>query len=174
VNPNQLFLWEKFTTKPYFSAGQFKRVDEIATPCPAFSVIASNDLLEKITEALKTILKIMQQEATELAANPKNTIELITKEYKLSLADTTEWFNTPKWSTSPQADLSALDFVTIILNELELTDKRALLKDFIIRCRSREAQCSSRQNRKNIGLKIFIFDLISVYDHFFCQFLTIL
>ena len=130
VNPNQLFLWEKFTTKPYVSAGQFKIVDEIATPWPAFSVIASNDLLKKNTEALKTILKIVQQEATELAANPKNTIELIANEYKLSLADTKEWFNTLKWSTSTQADLSALDFVAIILDELELTDKRALLKDF--------------------------------------------
>ena len=130
VNPNQLFLWEKFTTKPCITAGQFKRVDEIATPWPAFSIIASNDLLENHEKALKTVLKIVQQEAKKLAANPKNTIELIAKEYHLPLADSKEWFSTLKWSTSTQADLSALDFVAIILDELGLTEKRALLKDF--------------------------------------------
>jgi len=128
--PDQLFLWEKFTTKPHVTSGQFKRVDEIATPWPAFSVIASNDLLKNNLEALRTVLKIVQREAAELAADEGNTIELIAKEYKLPLADTTEWFSTLKWSTSTQADLSALDFVAIILDELGLTEKRALLKDF--------------------------------------------
>ena len=129
-NPDQLFLWEKFTTKPYVTSGKFKRVDEIATPWPAFSVVASNNLLENNVEALKTVLEIVQQEARELAADKDNTIELIAKEYDLQLADTKEWFSTLKWSTSTQAELSALDFVAIILDELGLTEKRALLEDF--------------------------------------------
>jgi ABC-type nitrate/sulfonate/bicarbonate transport system substrate-binding protein len=128
--PNQLFLWEKFTTKPYVTSGKLKRVGEIATPWPAFSVVASNKLLENNVEELKTVLEIVQQEAIELAEDKEHTIELIAKEYNLQPEDTKEWFSSLRWSSSTRAELSALDFVAIILEELGLTEQRALLKDF--------------------------------------------
>jgi len=37
-----IFLWEVFTTKPYFDSGALKLIGEVSTPWPAFSIIASN------------------------------------------------------------------------------------------------------------------------------------
>lgn len=130
IEPEQLFMWEKFTTKPYVASGKFIRVDEIATPWPAFSVVASENLLQTKEEALKKVLDIVQNEAKLLASKPEQTVRLIAEDYKLQIEDAKEWFKTLKWSTSTQAELSALDFVAIILDELGLTEKRALLKDF--------------------------------------------
>lgn len=37
-----IFLWEVFTTKPYFDSGDLKYIGEISTPWPAFSIISSS------------------------------------------------------------------------------------------------------------------------------------
>jgi hypothetical protein len=38
-----IFLWEVFTTKPFFDSGDLKYIDEVSTPWPAFSIIASRN-----------------------------------------------------------------------------------------------------------------------------------
>ena len=37
-----LFMWEKFTTKPLVDSGEWSRVAEVPTPWPCFSVAASD------------------------------------------------------------------------------------------------------------------------------------
>lgn len=130
TNPDQLFLWEKFTTKPYVSAGDFIRIDEISTPWPAFSVVASNQFLTEQEDTVMKVLDIVQNEARLLKLGGEKTVELIAQRYALEQEDAKEWFRTIRWSENTQAELSALDFVAIILDELGLTEKRALLKDF--------------------------------------------
>lgn len=41
-NDIDIFLWEVFTTKPYFDSGVLKYIGEVSTPWPAFSIVASN------------------------------------------------------------------------------------------------------------------------------------
>src|SRR5690606_21010213 len=43
-NP-EIFLWEKYTTKPWVDSQQFKCIGEIASPWPCFAIIASNKAL---------------------------------------------------------------------------------------------------------------------------------
>ena len=131
ANPDQLFLWEKFTTKPFVTDGSFVRIDEISTPWPAFVVMASNSILKNNQETIKKVLSIVQNTALKLKTHPKKTIELISKRYQLTKEDSAEWFSTLTWAKNTEVDLSIVDFVSINLFHLGLLDNKPPVNELI-------------------------------------------
>lgn len=129
--PNQLFLWEKFTTKALVEKGTFKRVDEISTPWPAFVVLASDSILSENADLVKKVLEIVQNVAKKLTQDLENTIRLISERHQLTITDAKEWFSVLEWSENTDIDLSIIDFVTINLYHLGLLDLKVPVKELV-------------------------------------------
>lgn len=118
---NQLFLWEKFTTKPVVDAGDFTRIDECPTPWPAFVVVASDKLLGEAPQAVETALAIVQEEARQLKANPL-AAKLIAERFGLKTQDAQIWFDAVRWSTHSEVETTTLIQVADTLRSLHLLE----------------------------------------------------
>ncbi len=120
-----IFLWEKFTTAPYVRNGEFRCVGERRTLWPAFSVCVREEVLKNQKDDVVKILKIINDECSELMANP-SACEVISKRYKLRFEAVKEWFAQTTWSTDFEQPVEALATVKRYLKKLDLiTDDEA-------------------------------------------------
>ncbi len=116
TNNADLFMWEKFTTKPYVDNGEFNMLGECCTPWPCFVVVVRNEFLLKNEQMLKTILNIVNQSCFTLKYNDVEAVDMIAWRYQLKLADALQWFSELEYAYSPQID--EIQF-TSILNDLK-------------------------------------------------------
>jgi ABC-type nitrate/sulfonate/bicarbonate transport system substrate-binding protein len=92
-----LFLWEKFMTKPLVDNGLMKRLDECPTPWPCFSIAVRTDFLEKNKPVIKSLLRIINQK-TLLFKDIPNIIGIISEKYQLKKNDVKLWLKDTEWS----------------------------------------------------------------------------
>ena len=48
-----VFMWETFTTKPFFDSGELKKLGEVVTPWPAFSFVTASGCTDAAQEDIK-------------------------------------------------------------------------------------------------------------------------
>lgn len=137
-----VFLWEKYTTKPTVDSGEWRRVGVCPTPWPSFVIIAKNDLCAQRPELLKRLMQ-MAGRARHLY-NETDTLRYIADRYGLQLEDTREWFVQTRWLSEPRIARNTLEETQRILYELgilpEIQDAEDLLADF---CRLAEPHISA-------------------------------
>jgi len=56
-NQVNIFLWEYFTTKPWFDNKELKHIGNVVTPWPAFSVVASSKGLSLQSPVSESLLR---------------------------------------------------------------------------------------------------------------------
>ncbi|TXC78532.1 type 2 periplasmic-binding domain-containing protein [Luteibaculum oceani] len=88
-----LFLWEKFTTQPYVTTGNFKRIGEIPTPWPAFVLAVSPRIAKK--EVKETLTDLLLK-AKEIAAAP-GCLEKFMTFSKLPAELIEPWYRNTRW-----------------------------------------------------------------------------
>lgn len=93
------FMWERFMTKPIVDAGTFRRVGNCPTPWPCFVIAVRNEVLEKDSEAIGTILATINK-ATKEFKNITNIANILAKRYNQKLEDIQEWLTLTEWSQS--------------------------------------------------------------------------
>ncbi len=130
-NTNQLFLWEKFTTKPIVDAGLLKRIDECPTPWPAFVIVASENIINKEPDKVSKIISIVQKQAAALKKDI-NTIRILSERYGIQEEDAKEWFEAVQWSTNTSIDTNILNEVAQTLANLSLIDEIKSANDYIV------------------------------------------
>lgn len=111
-----IFLWEKFTTKPLVDRGIFNKISEIPTPWACFVIVVRNSFMEENKEALLALVGCIN-EATAKFMELKNQAMLISEKYQLKESDVKTWLKSVIWSTSPNIDYDKLDEVKKILNQ---------------------------------------------------------
>lgn len=120
-----LFLWEKFTTKPYVDNGEFKRIGECPTPWPCFVVAVRKEILEKHANEVGTVIQFVQEEAKSLKNNPK-AVALIAERYGLLEPDVQEWFNATEWANNFTIDPKIIDNIQDTLIQIgKIEEKQA-------------------------------------------------
>lgn len=67
---NKLFLWEKYTTKPFVDRGIFKRLGEIPTPWPCFVLVANPNILDTHAEIIRDLRDMVYRESKDLLKKP--------------------------------------------------------------------------------------------------------
>ncbi|MET2985668.1 substrate-binding domain-containing protein [Aureibaculum conchae] len=94
------FMWEHFMTKPYVDNGTFRRIDNIETPWPCFVIAVRNSTLEDESEAIKTIIKVINKQLDyfENALENEQLIRLFSKRYQLQIEDVKTWLSLTKWN----------------------------------------------------------------------------
>ncbi len=118
-NPEQLFLWEKYTTKPLVDCGEFKLIGHCPTPWPSFVIVVSKEFLNENEQLVDMVLDIVKKHTETLMANPE-AAELIAKEYHLEVEDAKAWYETVNWELSNNVDEHMLVRVSEVLSDLDI------------------------------------------------------
>lgn len=118
-----VFLWEKFMTKPLVDSGRFRRIGEYAAPWPAFVVAASERVLADRRAELALTLRAAFDEAAALRADPA-AADAIAARFGLERVDVAEWLRATRWARRIGVDTAVLDEVAGVLQELRLLPAR--------------------------------------------------
>lgn len=117
-----LFMWEKFTTKPLVDNGAFRRVAECPTPWPCFAIAVSTIALENHPDVIANLIALVTQVNSEMKAI-ENLNELIAEKYGLKVEDVTSWLSSVQWkSDNTQVDPLIISGIIDNLTKLHIID----------------------------------------------------
>lgn len=118
----QLFMWEKFTTKPYVDNGEFKMIGECSTPWPCFVIAASNEFIEQHEDVLIDILNIINLSCFVLKNNSAAP-DLIAQRYGIKLEDARQWFRELEYACHPEIGELEMSKILFELYKLHIINK---------------------------------------------------
>ncbi len=110
-NMADLFLWEKFTTKPKVDDGTFRRIGECPTPWPCFVIAASTKFIDGHTDILQKFLAVIYKTAQEFRALP-DSVNIIAGRYGLKSEDVAVWYESVVWAQD--SSINEKEITTII------------------------------------------------------------
>lgn len=126
----EMFLWEKYTTKPWVDSEQMKRIGEVPSPWPCFAMIATNKALEVFGEVIFQLRNLVYQESKKLQTSA-TAIEEISKNYELNASDVKNWFSQTIWEVDANLSKSQLVTSMATMKELGLISEVISLEDFL-------------------------------------------
>lgn len=112
-----VFLWEKFMTKPYVDKGVFKRIGEIPTPWSCFVIVVRNQFLEENKEAVLALIGCIN-EACAKFDELKNKSTLIAEKYNLQEKDVKDWLKSVEWNFEPIIENGVLEDIKAKLKKM--------------------------------------------------------
>jgi ABC-type nitrate/sulfonate/bicarbonate transport system substrate-binding protein len=127
-NTAQLFMWEKFTTKPLVDSGEFRKIGECRTPWPCFVIAVRNEFIEHHEELLMTILNTINLSCLVLKNN-SHSPALIAERYGIKLEDAMEWFKDLEYAYNPEINEQEMVVILKALHELNIIDHIPQLND---------------------------------------------
>ncbi|MDZ4666997.1 MAG: substrate-binding domain-containing protein [bacterium] len=116
ANEADVFMWEKYMTKPLVDKGEFRFLGECATPWPCFAVVAQNKLIETDPELIAKVMEVVNRSCYELKFKENEATHMVAWRYQLKLADAKQWFSELEYSYSEVID--EIQMVSI-LNDLK-------------------------------------------------------
>ena len=125
-----VFFWEKYTTKPYVYAGEFKRIGEISTRWPCFVISVSDKLLANEIESVHAMLKTINESIHYFMQDPWAT-SMVSQRYKLPMSDAKEWFQQTTWADAPTSDWKPLSQVVDVLYEFGIIKEKKSIKEIV-------------------------------------------
>jgi ABC-type nitrate/sulfonate/bicarbonate transport system substrate-binding protein len=114
-----VFLWERFMTKPVVDSGRFRRIDEFAAPWPAFVICVSQHALQEKRDGVAVLLEQIFPRAQALHFD-RSAPAQIADRYGLLLRDAEEWLGATRWAPEQGVDPAVIDRVADALVELGL------------------------------------------------------
>jgi sulfonate transport system substrate-binding protein len=121
-NPDRVFLWERFMTKPYVDSGTLKKLGEIPTPWPSFCIVAKNEIIESNRDVLIEIMNIISTYTYKFKQNTLESIDYISNYFDFSIADMKEWIIGTDWNYYLDKPELKLAGVMEFLKEMNLVD----------------------------------------------------
>ncbi|CAO1623205.1 unnamed protein product [Parajaminaea phylloscopi] len=98
------FMWETFTTKPYFDSKEVREIGQVPTPWPGWSIVSSvattlqnqeqRALLDTFLDKLQESIANFTSSQSFAANTPR---EFIVKELQYQPADVDDWLETVRW-----------------------------------------------------------------------------
>jgi len=116
---SNLFLWEKFTTKPFVDSGELKRLTNHKTPWPCFVFSATDAALAEKKASILKVMEIVLQRAQVLKQDPKAT-SLIANRYGLKEKDVKVWLQDTDWESKRNVNLPVINNCIDILKDLNI------------------------------------------------------
>ena len=116
-----IFLWERFTTKPYVDSGEFRRIDVLPTPWPCFVACISDAALADKATAARLALHAALHVAQGLSSD-KEAPALFAERYDLQAGDAAEWLQQTRWSATGSIAGDILEQTGEALREVGMID----------------------------------------------------
>lgn len=116
-----VFLWEKFTTKPLVDSHEWDRIGEWVTPWPAFAIAIRNDVFLQRREDVDLWFKQLQESVAEFAELP-NRVDWIADRFGLQPSDVLVWLRGTTWRAEMGVSQSMLTGVLDVLKDAGLVE----------------------------------------------------
>lgn len=126
----EMFLWEKFTTKPWVDSGKMKHIGEVPSPWACFVIVASNEALIEFGEVIFQLRDLVYSEASKLKSAAA-TISEISRVYKLNKDDIESWIAETEWATKPIVSRKGLNNSMGKMVELGILKSIQKAEDFL-------------------------------------------
>jgi sulfonate transport system substrate-binding protein len=118
-----LFMWEKFTTKPWVDNHTFRRIGECPTPWPCFVIAIRNDFLKKNKSDIHSLLSIINSITAGFKALP-DAVKMISEKYQIKETDVAEWLKNVEWASDSSIEISEITKVTNTLLNLGIINSK--------------------------------------------------
>ncbi|MEP1087081.1 MAG: ABC transporter substrate-binding protein, partial [Algoriphagus sp.] len=125
-----MFLWEKYTTKPWVDSGQMKRIKEVPSPWPCFAIIASDKALVEFGEVIFLLRDLVYEASKQLQTSPTASTE-IAKNYDLKIEDVKEWLGQTSWAVDAKISRNQLVESMKRMKDLGIIKEEILLEKFL-------------------------------------------
>lgn len=130
--PNQVFYWEKFTTKPYVDSNALKRIGEFITPWPCFVIVAKNELLNSEPEIVKKVLNVINYTTQQFMASTEAR-QMLVDRYDMLPKDAHQWFYMTEWETEIKTPNRTLQNVMQILKDCGAANDVCTLDELVFK-----------------------------------------
>lgn len=127
-NTAQLFMWEKFTTKPYVDNGEFKMIGECSTPWPCFVITATENFIAQQEQVLNEILSIVNLSCLILKNNSKAPA-MIAERYGIKENDAMLWFKELEYAYQPEMNEQQWDNILGRLLQFGIINRKPELSE---------------------------------------------
>lgn len=121
--PDRLFLWERFMTKPYVDSGTLKKIGEIPTPWAAFSIVVHNDVLKESEDTIIDFLKLTSDYTYKFKQNTLDSIDYLSNYFEFSIEDMKQWLQDTDWNYLLDVPYAKLNVALDFLKRVRLVDK---------------------------------------------------
>ncbi|MBC7382924.1 MAG: ABC transporter substrate-binding protein [Bacteroidia bacterium] len=128
-NEAQVFMWEKYMTKPLVDKGEFKFLGECRTPWPCFAVVATNKIIEQDAALLTKVLEVVNQSCYALKFKELEATHMVAWRYQLKLADAKQWFSELEYSYTEEIDEVQMVSIVNDLKALGIIDRIPALEE---------------------------------------------
>lgn len=112
-----VFMWEKFMTKPLVDSGAFRRVGECPTPWPCFTMAASKTALQQKRSSIEKMLPIINS-VCQAFMEDAEVPQLVARRYHLTLEDAKAWYTQTAWAVDGHISAEMLQHVTDTLHDI--------------------------------------------------------
>lgn len=126
-----LFLWEKFTTKPLVDNGELRLIDSIKTPWPCFVIAVRNEVLANRLDDVKILIQIIKQRSYAFMEQA-NAVELISSRYGIEYDDAALWMSMTEWETTNEIHPEVIQKVQDTLQKLGVIHQQKDYEDFCV------------------------------------------
>ncbi len=127
---SSIFYWEKYTTKPYVTAGKLDRIGEFISPWPCFMIAATNNVIKKHPDLVDIFLKIVHRSCEAFMKNP-DAPKLVSDRYNIELKDANYWFHSTEWTNNSWVSDKTLTSVVFALKEASIIKNDSTTDDLI-------------------------------------------
>ncbi|WP_421870370.1 hypothetical protein [Marinoscillum sp.] len=117
-----LFLWEKYTTKPYVDAGHMNCRDVVETPWPCFVLAANSRTVSAYSKELKQICQVINIQS-EKYQSLKELPLIISSNYHLDMEDARAIVTNTRWSTELTVDDQSIQKVMNTYKQLQVINQ---------------------------------------------------
>jgi len=116
-NEIDAFMWETFMTKPYYDSGVLRKLGEIKTPWPAFSLSSTKEYITKNKLLLEKLLRTIEKATSIFTNQQEEYSKVLSERFGLKQEDAIQWFKTVKFSANSNFSLDNLNnTVNILIN----------------------------------------------------------
>lgn len=121
------FMWEHFTSKKYYDNGEIKRIGEIYTPWPSWTIVMRDCLNARNDGRMDDMLTKLDQGVKYFEENQGEAVKYISTELDYSEEDAREWLKTVKFTKSTSGtEVEMLDKVCDLLRSAGVVDENAV------------------------------------------------
>jgi len=104
-----LFMWEKFTTKPLVDTGEWSRVDEVPTPWPCFAFVVTPEVARLREREVSQFLKSVHEHSSVIS---EEDVDAIAADYTLKPEDVAEWLRGVRWGVGDRMPAAVVEDCT--------------------------------------------------------------
>ena len=136
-----VFLWEKFTTKPLVDRGEWRRIGEVPTPWPSFVMVARHDIINEHATALEGLMHMARQGRHQM--NEADTIAYIAATYGQQTQDVKAWYQQTRWLIRPRVSRAGMEEARDALHSLKVIPEKTSLDQLLwSQCRATDQRLS--------------------------------